>query len=36
VPASLHILEIGASELLGIFRDSLEVEQVRGYRIRKP
>jgi hypothetical protein len=36
VPRSLRILEIGANELLGIFRDSLDVEQVRAYRIRKP
>jgi hypothetical protein len=36
VPASLRIFEIGADELLGVARDSLDIEQVRAYRVRKP
>jgi hypothetical protein len=36
VPPSLRIFEIGGDELLGVFRDSLDVEQVHAYRVVKP
>jgi hypothetical protein len=35
-PRSLRIDEIGDDYLLGVFRDSLDVEHVRMHRITKP
>lgn len=35
-PRSLRLDEIGDDYLLGVFRDSLDVEHVRMHRISKP
>lgn len=36
LPDQLDILEIGQDYILGLYRDELEVEYVRMYRLHRP